>query len=392
MKWIDKFNNQDYSNELLIGLYKSDLTKKINEKRLAIFDLDHTLISPKPSLHNKKKKIPTFPNKNDSNDWQFMYKNVKKKLLKLSEKYKLIIVSNQGGLKTDSNKKIWKERIEKFLNELNLPIIIFAATGKKYRKPGIKIFDDFFKNINLEKSFYCGDFYKDSKKSTDLKLAKNLGLNFKTPEEIFQKKKVQVPEIKYCLPDNLIKKDFEFSSKYFGKGKDYTKVLKKIKKISKKKKIVIVNTGFPGSGKSKLSEKIKKKFNAKIINKDTLKTQAKCVSEFKRLLKNKEKIIIVDNTNITAEERSVWINLAKENNYKIICNLFNTPIDLCKHNNIYRNLREDKKIVPDFVYRMMKSRFIEPTKKEGFSKVIKIKFTLSIKSEKNYKLYCMYLY
>ena len=79
MDWCDK--------AYLYGTYGNF---KLNNK-IACFDLDSTLIKTKTG-----KKYPI-----NYNDWDFLYTNTKKILYHLIlDNYCIIIISNQGGLKT----------------------------------------------------------------------------------------------------------------------------------------------------------------------------------------------------------------------------------------------------------------------------------------------------
>lgn len=90
-------------------------------------------------------------------------------------------------------------------------MIFLAAThGDKYRKPGTSMWEYFCKHLNgdveidMKKSFYCGDAAGRPKSSTrpkkdftdtDLKFSLNVGIPFKTPEELFLEVKEKLPKI-----------------------------------------------------------------------------------------------------------------------------------------------------------------------------------------------------
>lgn len=72
--------------------------------------------------------------------------------------------------------------------------------------------------------------------------------------------------------------------------------------------------GGQGCGKSTLSRSLYKKFGFEIINRDTLKTDKKMISKFKKYIKDDEVSgIIIDNTNPTKEKREKWKKLLKDN-------------------------------------------------------------------------------
>ena len=164
--------------------------KSIESKKIAGFDLDHTIIKP---IDNK-----TF-SKNDE-DWEFFNNDVPKKLLKYHmEGYKIVIYTNQKGiLKKNPCIDIWKSKIEKMANILQIPFTIIASIMDDYtRKPRTFMFDKLIK-YDKETSFYCGDagglkertingsIFKDFSDG-DLKFAINLGIKFIHRDEfIFQ--------------------------------------------------------------------------------------------------------------------------------------------------------------------------------------------------------------
>ena len=72
--------------------------------------------------------------------------------------------------------------------------------------------------------------------------------------------------------------------------------------------------GGQACGKSTLSRCLHKNLGFEIINRDTLKTDKKMVSEFKKYIKDESVSgIIIDNTNPTKEKREEWKTLLKDN-------------------------------------------------------------------------------
>ncbi len=399
MKWLKKFNDCNIGDTILVGLFNSTLKEKIKGK-IAGFDLDHTLICPK----TKK----TFPDKKDPTDWKFMYDNVKKKLTKLNDNgYTIIIVTNQKGLKKQDEINVWKERINNMLTKLDLPIIIMCSlSSDMYRKP-LTGFFDMCVNKMKKNSFYCGDAFQ-KKRITDYTFALNLGIKFKTPEEVFTNETVSIPKIKYCFPIDKHCKIIPYEDtnnkildSIYGIGIPYDDVYKNIKKyIENKKKVLIINVGYPACGKSFFSNIILKKLKPKIINRDLLKSIPKCIKKAKEYIKNKEKLVIIDNTNVSKDDRKIWLELFGDNhNYTTICAEFTTPIDLCQHNNMYRiqtrgrasgglqTFNKTVKHIPEIAYRIMKKKYIKPKLNEGFDKKYEIQFCPKLDDEQVKKYY-----
>jgi bifunctional polynucleotide phosphatase/kinase len=121
-----------------------------------------------------------------------------------STSFKIVVFSNQNGLRSDGQINSFKRKVEKILSGVNDTPIVFLAAMKKnmFRKPMTGMWDWFFNNSNegvqvdKEASFYVGDAagrqdgwkVKSTKKDHscgDRKFAQNIGIGFYTPEEYF---------------------------------------------------------------------------------------------------------------------------------------------------------------------------------------------------------------
>lgn len=101
---------------------------------------------------------------------------------------------------------------------------------------------------------------------------------------------------------------------------------------------MLIFTGIPASGKTSFYNQYFKN-DYKHINLDTLKTRYQETLAIQEGFKHKENLVI-DNTNITKEERQKYISAGKENNYKIIGYYFKSSINEC----IERNEKRENKI------------------------------------------------
>jgi bifunctional polynucleotide phosphatase/kinase len=344
-------------NIVKTGKYYEITTKNFEYKsKIASFDLDDTIVTPKDKKDKKDKKN-TFSKNSD--DWRWMYDNIPNKLKELYEKdFCIIIISNQMGIeKGKVNGDDWIKKIENINKELQIEMKVFCSTGNnEYRKPISTFFTEFLsKNTKKvsSKSFYCGDACgrKDDFSDTDYKFALNCNLKFCTPEMLFLEEKEELPKIDYIFDFNEKKK---FSLNFTPSQKE-----------------MLIMVGFQGSGKSFVSKYISEKYNYEIVNRDTEKTIPKCVKKATKLL-GENKNLIIDNTNPNKESRKQWIDLAKQHNYNIRVLHMQTPMDLCKHNNIYRCITQNIDIIPDIAYNMYKSKFETPEQEEGIKEIIKV--------------------
>jgi DNA 3'-phosphatase len=162
---------------------------KFNDK-LAMFDLDSTLIEPKIGTKGNGKGFPI-----DENDWILKYIFIKEFLTELSKKkYSIIIISNQNGIsKGKQSFESFTNKINQICKELNLETYIFCSINdNKYRKPRPAWFyeilpDIIFNKIDRKLSFYCGDAAGRTGdfSDCDYKFALNCLLYFHTPESLF---------------------------------------------------------------------------------------------------------------------------------------------------------------------------------------------------------------
>lgn len=124
--------------------------------------------------------------------------------------------------------------------------VFIASHEDEYRKPGTKMWDVLVSNnggvkIKKEDSFFCGDAAgrKDGKhkdfSDSDLKFALNVGIQFKTPENLFLGE-VDKIEVKGFNPATIP----ENGEVVVGKGN----------KVDFVEKEMVIFVGSPASGKS----------------------------------------------------------------------------------------------------------------------------------------------
>lgn len=135
---------------------------------------------------------------------------------------------------------------------------------------------------------------------------------------------------------------------------------------------LIMLIGIPGSGKSSF---YKTNFFTKYvrISLDLFNTRNK-EKRFLELAFALQQRMVIDNTNVTRDERAVYIHQAKENNFKVIGYFFESKLSLCLERNENRLGKE--KIEKVGVVAKFKALEL-PHYKEGFDKL----FYVAIENE-----------
>ena len=151
---------------------------------------------------------------------------------------------------------------------------------------------------------------------------------------------------------------------------------------------MVLMYGLPASGKSSFVRDNILPHDYVYVNQDTLKTEKKCIELAKEAIENKKNLVI-DNTNLSKEKRGRFIALINGSKYKVRLLMIETPLEVCKHNSIYRNYRSDNNIdiISKMVYNIMlkKKNTESPQKNEGIDKIEKIQYHREM--EDDYYLY-----
>ena len=100
-----------YVDQTLIGNFGTQI--QITSKNIACFDLDHTIIEPSS---NKK-----FSDTAD--DWNFTTNSMNFLIELNNQNYRIVIITNQKGLKTDNDIQVWKNKLENMYNKLNSTVL-----------------------------------------------------------------------------------------------------------------------------------------------------------------------------------------------------------------------------------------------------------------------------
>jgi predicted kinase len=130
----------------------------------------------------------------------------------------------------------------------------------------------------------------------------------------------------------------------------------------------VIFVGIQGAGKSTFCKA--RFYDSHIrINLDMLRTRRRETLLFEACLEASQKFVL-DNTNLTREEREKYILRAKEHEFKIVGYYFQTKIEKAIERN---NQREGKAKIPEKGLRSALKRLQIPMFEEGFDELFYVK-------------------
>lgn len=129
---------------------------------------------------------------------------------------------------------------------------------------------------------------------------------------------------------------------------------------------IIVLCGIPASGKSTFCEK-ELKDNFEVISLDYLRDRGKELRTINECLAQ-GKSFVIDNTNITKEDRERYIDIARKKHMSITCCFFKPNIKKSIERNIGRGSKGGR-LVPEVVIYNMNNKFEIPSYDEGFNDI-----------------------
>ncbi|KAK0107173.1 hypothetical protein ONS95_003878 [Cadophora gregata] len=346
--WQERAPSDDAPESLIVGIYaqakdsvegQKPTGGDVKRRKIAAFDFDSTLIQT-----SSGKKFAT-----DAKDWKWWHTSVPATLRKLylEDGFRVVVVSNQAGISlkpdtkgprtTVSKLATFKNKVLAVFGQLNIPISIYAATGKDiYRKPRtgmwtelLNDYDIELDSLDLDSSIFVGDAAgrealngqpKDFSCS-DRNFAHNVGIRFYTPEEYFLGEATR-PFTRTFDPNEYLR---------LSAGEvlePYTK---------KNPCDIVLFCGSPAAGKSTFYWKNLEPLGYKRVNQDILKSREKCLKVAGEYLKD-GKAVAIDNTNADPDVRKKWIELAAKHSVPIRCVLFTAGSEICEHNDAVRAL------------------------------------------------------
>lgn len=343
------------SESILVLEY--NINKTTENIKIASFDLDSTII------FTKSKKTFAI----NKNDWK-IDNIVLDKLRDLhNDNYKIIFITNQNGIHSGrQNKNEFIEKCNDIVEYINIPILILASIlDDLNRKPRVGMWDyikhNFYPNIDMSYSFYCGDAAgRDSDFScSDYKFALNLDILFYTPEQLFYNDTSDY-NCKSSYRNLNFNPEDHFNNKDLNEQFDYEiNNLQDVIKLYNKNLIILV--GSPASSKSTFVKTYLSKYD--IISQDVLLTAAKCKKKCIEYINNNTNDhhnIVIDNCNKNVKARSLWVDIANLYKYNIIIIKFYMCKDYSLHMNKFRSLTSDKQI-PNIAIHSFYKNYEEPT-------------------------------
>lgn len=281
----------------------------IKSNRVAAFDLDWTIV------RNIRGKFPK-----DVNDWAFLPNRISTLKAYHDAGYTLVIFTNQGykgGLLPIMIQRI--NNIIRSLHQESIIPLVFAATGPDsiYRKPNPNmwtILQQYVPGIDITNSLFVGDAAgrPQDHSADDLGFARNNGLTFYTPEQIFPNNQVVIPDTQ----------------------------------------AMFIFVGMPGSGKSTYYQQNLQPRGWVHANQDTLKTAAAVLSTVRTALASGQSVA-VDATNPGAGKRREYIDLAIQYQVPTMILYF------VRDGHPWNAMRPNP--VPNIAYNMYYKNLIEPT-------------------------------
>jgi bifunctional polynucleotide phosphatase/kinase len=256
--------------------------------------------------------------------------------------HNIALFTNQSAV---SKKEIAKRisRITTLIKKLEIPCYAFIATGKDkpgnhvdlWRKPRPGMWEKFLQLTNkasTKNSLYIGDAlgrpqdFSDS----DLEFAKAAGLISHSPEYFFEPTVVKLGREPFTRSGST---QFPID-------------------IGTCTKTIVLFVGMPGSGKSTYTNDILKPLGFVSVSRDELGSKAKVIKTARQHMKD-YRLLAVDNTNPTQEDREIFYDLARELHYKVVV------IYIVRDGRGWNNLRHKK--VPTIAYHIYFKHLEPPT-------------------------------
>eukprot|EP00768_Dysnectes_brevis_P007559 gnl/Dysnectes_brevis/6429_a9969_253.p1 GENE.gnl/Dysnectes_brevis/6429_a9969_253~~gnl/Dysnectes_brevis/6429_a9969_253.p1 ORF type:complete len:312 (-),score=65.25 gnl/Dysnectes_brevis/6429_a9969_253:46-981(-) len=131
---------------------------------------------------------------------------------------------------------------------------------------------------------------------------------------------------------------------------------------------VAVFVGLPAAGKSTLYRSRYRDRGFIRINQDELKKRSNCINMMVAAIISGRPMVI-DRCNLSREQRSPWLLLARRRHLPISAIWLRTPLPLCRRLNRWRGVQGGR-VVPNVAYKRLGMCVEKPTQTEGFDAVL----------------------
>ena len=156
---------------------------------------------------------------------------------------------------------------------------------------------------------------------------------------------------------------------------------------------VILMVGVQGSGKSYFAEKhLRKQAGYVVISNDKTGGREKSLKLMKKALSD-GKSVVIDNTHVNPEARQKFVDLAT-GKFAVPCRCFvmATSPAQARHNIVFREIVDtEHDHIGEAIINGYYKKYVAPTKKEGFTDIVKVNVVPHFKYEQHQALYFMYL-
>lgn len=307
-------------------------------RRLACFDLDHTLLKPKGG-----KKFAQ-----DEKDAVLVFLNIRQRLDELRrDGWTINIFTNQKKKKKELVPvDAILNKITRLLGESN---VFISYHNDYYRKPAMGMWDELLALNGITtkeviEAFYVGDAAgrPGDFSNSDRAFAHNIKVPFFTPEQYFQGKREILPERKTIWPQ-AIPFNMEMT-----------------------RPTILIMIGRQGSGKSYLTTELQVNKKAVVVSNDLTKSSRKTQKLLRDIIMTKQELIIVDNTNPSLISRQPYLEIAREKGYRIIGVVCQLEDGFCRHLDAYRSYKKKIKRLPQVAFSVFNKKYQEPKIAEGF--------------------------
>lgn len=303
-------------------------------------------------------------------------------LAKLARSFNVVIFSNRS-CKTDKSKKPileYLDLVDSFSGTKHT-VAAWAALGQSspWRKATTNMWTDYLRTLNCQLtpaayagSYYCGDAAGrlGDHAATDYCFARNIGIRFLTPEQVFANDGSGwlPPDYIGCeIEAHYDKKDLDVLGGAGVAFDDLQYVAQEtLGRAGADAKIFILLVGAPASGKTTFATRLAVRTGIAHLDEVDMRTFPKKAVGLPR--------IVADATHPTAARRKVVLDWARSHGYRTLIVHMETSKKLCEHLNMARAELMGSTLIPIIAQRVYWKNLEPPEKSEADDGVIRTTF------------------